>query len=55
VTDGLILLGLLALLFALIVGRTRRRVGLPFTGRLLIKLIAGFAVVVLVYWAASTH
>jgi hypothetical protein len=55
VTDGFILLGLLAVLFALVVGRTRRRVGLSFTGRTLVTLITGFAVVVLVYWVASTR
>jgi hypothetical protein len=55
VTDGLILLGLLAVLFAIFAGRARRRLGMPMSFRILSTIIAGFAIVVLVMWVASTH
>jgi hypothetical protein len=54
VTNGLILLGFIALIFALILGRFRRRIGLPVTVRVLMIAITGFAIVVLVMWATST-
>ncbi len=54
-TDGLILLGLLAVLFAIVAGRARRRLGMPMSFRILTTIIAGFAIVVLVMWVASTH
>jgi len=54
-TNGLILLGLLALLFALIANRARRRVGLPVTGRIMAMTISGFAIIVLVLWVASSR
>ncbi len=54
-TDGFIVLGLLAILFAIIAGRARRRVGMPVNGRVFATLITGFAIVVLVLWVASTH
>jgi hypothetical protein len=53
--QGLILLGFLAILFALLVARLRRRLGLGSSGRVLTALVAGFAVAVLALWAASTH
>jgi hypothetical protein len=53
-TNGLILLGLLAVLFALVTGRLRRRIGLPVTGRIMAMTISGFAIVVLVLWVASS-
>ncbi len=54
-TDGFIVLGLLAILFAIIAGRARRRVGMPVIGRVFATLIIGFAIVVLVLWVANTH
>lgn len=51
-TDGFIVLGLLAVLFAFVAGRLRRRVGMPVNSRVYIGLITGFAIVVLVLWAA---
>jgi len=53
VTDGLILLGLLAILFAIFVARGRRRLGLGVTGRTFAAAIAGFAIVVLILWATQ--
>ncbi len=53
-TDGLILLGLLAIIFALIIGRARRRIGIPVTGRTMAMAISGFAIAVLVLWVASS-
>jgi hypothetical protein len=54
-TNGLILLGLIALLFALIANRLRRRVGLPVTGHIMAMTISGFAIIVLVLWVASSR
>ncbi len=51
--DGLILLGLLALLFALGVARLRRRIGLPVTGRALAAAAAALAITVLLMWASG--
>jgi hypothetical protein len=55
VTNGLILLGFLAVLFAVVIGRTRRRIGMSMTGRVLATLITGFVIVVLVLWVASNR
>jgi uncharacterized membrane protein len=55
VANGLILLGFLAVLFAFVVGKTRRRVGLPMTGRIFTMIITGFVIVVLVLWVANTR
>jgi len=53
VTDGLILLGFIAVVFAVLVLRGRRRLGMAATGRAFAVAIAGFAIVVLILWA--TH
>jgi hypothetical protein len=53
VTDGLILLGLLAILAALVVGRIRRRIGLAMTGGIFLATMAAFAIAMLVLWATS--
>jgi hypothetical protein len=55
VTDGLILLGFLAVLFAVFAGRARRRVGMPMNFRILTTMITGFVIVVLVLWVANTR
>ena len=52
-TDGLILLGVLALLFAVALTRGRRRLGMGVTGRGFAMAVAGFAIVVLVLWVAQ--
>jgi hypothetical protein len=53
--QGLILLAFLAVLFAVFATRVRRRMGLGSSGRVIVALVAGFAVVVLAMWAVSTH
>jgi hypothetical protein len=55
VTNGLILLGFIAVFFALVMARGRRRLGMAVTGRILAMTVAGFAIVVLVLWAATRH
>gem|GEM_PF-1088818 len=52
-SGGLVLLGLLALAFALLVVRLRRRFGLASTGRTWAVLIAAFVVLMLALWAAQ--
>jgi hypothetical protein len=54
-TQGLILLLVLAAIVAYVVVRTRRRMGLLVTGKTWLTVMAGFAIIVLVMWAASTH
>jgi hypothetical protein len=53
VAPGLILLGFLALLCAFFVHRTRRRMGLPVSGRLWMTIVVGFVLIVLVAWVAG--
>jgi len=53
VTDGLILLGFLAVLAALVVARIRRRIGLAMTGGIFLATMAAFAIAVLALWATS--
>jgi hypothetical protein len=55
VTDGLILLGVLAVLFAIGVARGRRRLGMGFTGRSFAITVSGFAIVVLIIWVSQRH
>lgn len=52
-TDGLILLGLLAVLFAILVAIGRRRLGLGVTGRTVAVAACGFAILVLILWATQ--
>ena len=52
-TEGLILLGFLAVLVALFVVRTRRRLGLASTGKTWAVIIAVFVVFVLGLWASA--
>jgi len=54
-TDGLILLGLLAVLFAFGVSRGRKRLGMGMSGRTFATAVAGFAIVVLILWVAQRH
>jgi len=53
VTDGLILLGFLAILFAIAVIRGRRRMGVGSTGRVFTIAACGFAIAVLILWATQ--
>jgi hypothetical protein len=50
---GLILLLLLAAIFAVLVSKGRKRLGLEITGRTWIAAIIGFALVVLVAYVAQ--
>ena len=52
-TNGLILLGFIAVVFALVMARFRRRLGMGVTGRIRATTVAGFAIVVLVLWATT--
>ncbi|HEX7996452.1 MAG TPA: hypothetical protein VF506_21240 [Streptosporangiaceae bacterium] len=54
-TDGLILLGVLAVLFAIVVARGRRRLGMRFSGRSFAVAVSGFAIAVLVLWVSQRH
>jgi hypothetical protein len=53
VTDGLILLGFLAVLFAILVVMGRRRLGAGVSGRTFAVAACGFAIVVLILWATQ--
>ena len=50
-TNGLILLGVLAVIFAVIVARVRRRLGMTVPARFFFAAAAVFAIVVLIFWA----
>jgi MYXO-CTERM domain-containing protein len=52
-TAGPILMGMLAVAFALLVVRLRRRFGLASTSRTWAVLIAAFVVAILTLWAAA--
>ena len=54
-TDGLILLGMLAVLFAVGVAWGRRRLGMRFSGRSFAMALSGFAIAVLVLWVSQRH
>jgi len=55
VATGVILLVFLAVLVAFGWARFRRRLGLGVSGRHYVVVIAGFCLIVLAMWAASTH
>ncbi|HEX9034834.1 MAG TPA: hypothetical protein VF834_23560 [Streptosporangiaceae bacterium] len=50
-TNGLILLGVIAFLIALVIARVRRRMGMAVNGRYYAVTMAGIAIVVLILWA----
>ena len=52
-TDGLILLGFIAVVFAILVLRGRRWLGMGSTLKAFMTAVCGFAIVVLILWA--TH
>ncbi len=56
-TQGLILLGFLAVLAVWIIVRVRRRVGLPVTSKTVTSVAVGFVLIVLALYAlaASGH
>jgi hypothetical protein len=55
VTDGLILLGVLAVLFAIGVAWGGKRLGMRFSGRGFAIAVSGFAIAVLVLWGSQRH
>ena len=54
-TDGLILLGFIAVIFAVVVLRARRRLGAGTSGKAFATAVCGFAIVVLILWATHNH
>ena len=52
-TDGFILLGFLAIIFAVVVIRGRRRLGVGSTSRVFAVAVFGFAIAVLILWATQ--
>jgi len=54
-TDGLILLGFIALIFAILVAMGRKRLGIRATGRTFAMTVCGFAIAILILWATQRH
>lgn len=54
-SQGIVLLLVLAAIVGYVVARTRRRMGLLVTGKTWLVVMAGVVIVVLALWAASTH
>ena len=52
-TNGLILLGVLAVLFAIGVSMGRRRLGMRFSGRGFAIAASGFAIAALILWVSQ--
>ncbi len=52
-SQGLILLLVLAAIVAYVITRTRRRMGLLVTGKTWIAIMTGFVIIVLAAWAAT--
>ncbi len=51
--NGLILLFALAVLFAIGIGKVRRRAGRGMTARIFAMSVSGFAIVVLILWVSQ--
>ena len=51
--NGLILLGFIAICFAVVLARVRRRLGMAVNVRFLAMTISGFAIVVLILWSTT--
>ena len=54
-TNGLILLGFIALIFAILVAMGRKRLGIKATGRTFALTVCGFAIAILILWATQRH
>ena len=54
-SQGVILLLLIAAIVAYVVIRIRKRMGLLVTGRTWYVVMVGFALIVLAMWAGSSH
>jgi len=54
-SQGIILLLVLAAIVAYVITRTRRRMGLLVTGKTWMAIMAGFVIIVLAMWATTTR
>ena len=54
-SQGLILLVLIALIITYVVARTRRLMGLLVTGKTWLAVMLGVIIVALALWASQTH
>jgi hypothetical protein len=54
-SQGVVLLVVIALIIAYVVARTRRRMGLLVTGKTWLMVMLGVIIVALALWAAQTH
>jgi len=54
-SQGFILLLVLAAIVGYVVTRTRRRMGLVVTGKTWLAIMTGFVIIVLASWAATTR
>jgi hypothetical protein len=54
-SQGIILLVMIALIITYVVARTRRRMGLLVTGKTWLVVMIGVVVGVLALWASQTH
>lgn len=54
-SQGIILLVLIALIIAYVVARTRRRMGLLVTGKTWLVVMVAVIIGVLALWASKTH
>jgi hypothetical protein len=54
-SQGIVLLLIIAVIVAYAVTRARRRMGLHVTGKTWATIIAGFAILVLSMWAAASR
>ncbi len=54
-SQGVILLVVIALIIAYVVARTRRRMGLLVTGKTWLAVMLGVIIVALALWASQTH
>jgi hypothetical protein len=54
-SQGFVLLIVIALIIAYVVARTRRRMGLLVTGKTWLAVMVGVIIVALALWASQTH
>jgi hypothetical protein len=54
-SQGIILLLVIAAIATYVITRTRRRMGLLVSGKTWITVMTGFVIIVLVMWAVSTR
>ncbi len=53
--DGLILLGFIAIVIAVVAARARRRLGFPVQRGFYAVAVATIAIAVLIFWAVQRH